>query len=508
MSGRVSAVAAFVDGGKTTVYVGAASGGVWKSLDGGTTFKPVFDKQAVQSIGAIAIDPSRHDTVWVGSGESWTRNSVSIGDGIYKSTDGGTSWTNVGLGESERITRIVVHPTNGDVVYACVPGKLWSDSADRGVYKTTDGGKTWALVLKGSNLSTGCSGLAMDPKDPEILFAGTWDFRRRGWTYRSGGEGPTAPSGSRLYRTTDGGKDVVFARQGDQQGSSRRPLGSGGGCHRAIRREDRLRIHRVGRVRAVRFVGRRRHLGAARQEPQHGVETVLFRAADRRPDAAKPRLQAGSEPHRERRRGKELCQHRRTRARRLARPLDRSDEHQARHRRRRRRTLELARRRQPLVEIEQPSHLAILPRQRRRQGSLPGLRRAPGQQLLGRRLVVPRRYQQLALGEPLQQRRLLGRRRPDRSAVGLRRGARRLRLPHRPQNTGGARHPAQGPLQGEASLQLEHAHLREPHPEGHHLHRLAVPVPLARSRRHLGAHLPRSYRRTIRRSRSRSNRVA
>jgi len=206
MSGRVAAVAAFVDGGKTTVYVGAASGGVWKSLDGGTTFKPVFDKQAVQSIGAIAIDPSRHDTIWVGSGESWTRNSVSIGDGIYKSTDGGTSWTNVGLGESERISRIVVHPTNGDVVYACVPGKLWSDSSDRGVYKTTDGGKTWALVLKGSNLSTGCSGLAMDPKDPEILFAGTWDFRRRGYTYRSGGEGPTAPSGSGLYRTTDGAR--------------------------------------------------------------------------------------------------------------------------------------------------------------------------------------------------------------------------------------------------------------------------------------------------------------
>jgi photosystem II stability/assembly factor-like uncharacterized protein len=206
MSGRVAAVAAFSDEGKTTLYVGAASGGVWKSLDGGTSFDPVFDKQPVQSIGAITIDPSHHDTVWVGTGESWMRNSVSIGDGIYKSTDAGATWKNMGLPESEHIVRILVHPTNGDVVYACVPGKLWSDSPDRGVYKTTDGGRSWSLVLKGENLSTGCSGLTMDPKDPDVLFAGMWDFRRKGWTNRSGGDGPTAPSGSGLHRTADGGK--------------------------------------------------------------------------------------------------------------------------------------------------------------------------------------------------------------------------------------------------------------------------------------------------------------
>ncbi len=206
MSGRVAAVAAFNEDGKTTIFVGAASGGVWKSIDGGTTFKPVFDKQKVQSIGAIAIDPSNTKNVWVGSGESWTRNSVSLGDGIYKSTDGGSTWTNMGLPESERIVRVLVHPANGDVVYACVPGKLFSDSADRGVYKTTDGGKHWAQILKGGNLSTGCSGLSMDPKNPDVLFAGTWDFRRKGWTFRSGGDGPDAPSSSGLYRTADGGK--------------------------------------------------------------------------------------------------------------------------------------------------------------------------------------------------------------------------------------------------------------------------------------------------------------
>ncbi|HWU90281.1 MAG TPA: hypothetical protein VN253_23615, partial [Kofleriaceae bacterium] len=160
MSGRVAAVAAVGEGGKTILYVGAASGGVWRSSDGGTTFKPVFDKQPVQSIGAIAIDPSNPKTIWVGTGESWTRNSVSIGDGIYRSTDEGETWTNMGLPASERITRIIVHPKNGNIVYACVPGKLWSDSTDRGLYKTTDGGKTWALVLRGGNASTGCSSLA------------------------------------------------------------------------------------------------------------------------------------------------------------------------------------------------------------------------------------------------------------------------------------------------------------------------------------------------------------
>jgi len=205
MSGRIAALAATVANGKTTLYVGAASGGVWKSLDGGTTFKPVFDEQPVQSIGAIAIDPSNPSNLWVGTGESWTRNSASIGDGIYKSTDAGESWTNVGLTDSERVARILVHPRNGNVVYACVPGKLWSDSAERGVYRTTDGGKTWNHVLAGGNLSTGCSGLGMDPRNPDVLFAGLWDFRRKGWTYRSGGEGPDAPSGSGLFRSADGG---------------------------------------------------------------------------------------------------------------------------------------------------------------------------------------------------------------------------------------------------------------------------------------------------------------
>ncbi len=207
MSGRISALAGSSEpSGRLTLFVGAASGGVWKSTDGGTTFKPVFDEQPAQSIGAIAIDPSAPQNVWVGTGESWTRNSVSIGAGIFKSGDGGETWSAAGLPESERISKILVDPRKSSVVYACVPGKLWSDSSDRGLYKTSDGGVTWQQVLKGANLSTGCGSVAMDPSDPDVLIAGLWDFRRKGWTFRSGGEGPNAPSGSALMRTADGGK--------------------------------------------------------------------------------------------------------------------------------------------------------------------------------------------------------------------------------------------------------------------------------------------------------------
>src|SRR4051794_3369152 len=152
MSGRIAAVAGRQEkDGKITLLVGSASGGVWKSEDGGTTFKPVFDKQPVQSIGAVALDPTNSQVMWVGTGESWTRNSVSVGNGVYKSVDGGETWTNVGLPATERIVRILVHPKNGNIVYVCAPGRLWSDSADRGLYKTSDGGRTWSLILKGAN---------------------------------------------------------------------------------------------------------------------------------------------------------------------------------------------------------------------------------------------------------------------------------------------------------------------------------------------------------------------
>lgn len=226
MSGRIAALAARPEkDGKVTLFVGAASGGIWKSDDGGSSFRPVFDKQPVQSIGALALDPTNKDVVWAGTGESWTRNSVSIGNGVYKSTDGGETWTNMGLPGTERITRILVHPKDGNIVYVCAPGPLWSDSPDRGLYKTTDGGKTWSLILKGANLSTGCGSVAMDPSNPDRLIAGTWDFRRKGWTFRSGGEGPDAASGSRLMETRDGGRTWAELSSDSAKGLPKQPWG-------------------------------------------------------------------------------------------------------------------------------------------------------------------------------------------------------------------------------------------------------------------------------------------
>ena len=225
MSGRIAAVAAVQEGPRLTVYVGAASGGVWKSVNGGTTFKPVFDKQPVQSIGAITIDPKNPKVIWVGTGEAWTRNSVSIGDGIYKSVDGGDNWVNVGLPESERIAKILVDPTESNTVYACVPGKLWSDSDQRGLYKTTDGGKAWVKVLKGANASTGCSMASLDPQNPKTIYAGMWDFRRQGWTFRSGGNGPDAPSGSGLFKSSDGGASWTELDANGAKGLPAKPWG-------------------------------------------------------------------------------------------------------------------------------------------------------------------------------------------------------------------------------------------------------------------------------------------
>ncbi len=226
MSGRIAAIAGRAEAdGTVTLYAGAASGGVWRSRDGGTTFKPLFDKQPVQSIGAIALDPNDAKVVWVGTGESWTRNSVSVGNGIYRSGDGGDTWQFMGLPDSERIARIIVSPRDSNTVYACVPGRLWSDSAERGLYRTTDAGKTWTLVLRGINASTGCSGLALDPANPSRVYAGMWDFRRKGWTFRSGGEGPAAQSGSGFYVSDDAGQNWRRLDAGSAKGLPSAPWG-------------------------------------------------------------------------------------------------------------------------------------------------------------------------------------------------------------------------------------------------------------------------------------------
>ncbi|HEV3206030.1 MAG TPA: glycosyl hydrolase [Terriglobales bacterium] len=219
ISGRIAAVDAVTEGGRLTVFAGTASGGVWKSVNGGTTFRPVFDRQPVQSIGAVAIDPSNPKIVWAGTGESWVRNSVSVGDGIYKSTDGGENWTNMGLRDSEHIAKILVDPKDSNTVLACALGHLWDDNQERGVYKTSDGGTTWKKVLGGSNNSTGCGLIARSIQDPKTIFASLWDFRRQGWTFRSGGPG------SGIYKSTDGGDHWTELNDSNSKGLPEKPWG-------------------------------------------------------------------------------------------------------------------------------------------------------------------------------------------------------------------------------------------------------------------------------------------
>ena len=181
------------------LYAGTAGGGVWKSNNGGATFVPIFDDY-VQSIGVVKLDPKNPDqNIWVGTGETWTRNSVSVGNGLYHSTDGGNNWKEVaGFENSERIASIAINPNNTNEIYVGVLGALWSDSEDRGVYKSSDGGKTWNKILY-IGPSTGAGDVIMDPKNPNTLYASMWEFRRSGWGFSSGG------STSALYKSTDGG---------------------------------------------------------------------------------------------------------------------------------------------------------------------------------------------------------------------------------------------------------------------------------------------------------------
>lgn len=196
MSGRISAIEG-VNSDARIMYVGSAGGGVWKTTNAGASFQPIFDKYC-QSIGSIAIDQAHPDTVWVGTGESNMRNSVSIGNGIYRSTDAGENWSKMGLDSSEHISKVLIHPSSPNTVFAAVPGHLWNDNKQRGLYRTQDGGKTWKNVLY-INEKTGCADVIVNPKNPNILYASMWEFRRTPYSFSSGGKG------SGIYKSVDGG---------------------------------------------------------------------------------------------------------------------------------------------------------------------------------------------------------------------------------------------------------------------------------------------------------------
>lgn len=189
-----------VPGDAKTYYLGNASGGVWKTVDGGTTFKPVFDDQPVQAIGALAIADSDTNQVWAGTGEPWLiRYADIMGDGVYKSTDAGATWKNMGLKDTGRIARVLVHPTNANIVYVCAVGRATGPQQERGVFKTTDGGATWKQTLF-VNPDTGCSGLTLDPKNPNHMFAGTWMVEQHTW-----GQFTATKPGGGIYQSNDGG---------------------------------------------------------------------------------------------------------------------------------------------------------------------------------------------------------------------------------------------------------------------------------------------------------------
>ncbi len=195
--GRVSAVVGSAHD-PFLYYVGAAGGGVWKTENGGATWAPVFDQQDVGSIGAIALDPASDDVVWVGTGETNPRNDVTFGTGLYNSRDGGKSWTYAGLAKTMQISKIIVDPRDPRRIVVAAMGDFFADSPDRGVYRSTDGGRTWQKTLY-LGPQTGASDIAADPADPSVLYAGMWQFRRLPWTFTSGG-----PQDG-LYKSTDGG---------------------------------------------------------------------------------------------------------------------------------------------------------------------------------------------------------------------------------------------------------------------------------------------------------------
>lgn len=211
MSGRISDIAIHPENDNVW-YVTAGSGGVWKTKNSGITWKPIFDQQKVYSIGCVTIDPSQPNVVWIGSGENVGGRHISIGNGIYKSLDGGESWKNMGLENSEHISKIIVHPENSNIIYVAVQGPLWSKGGERGFYLSKDGGKSWKRTL-GNDEWTGVTDIVMDHQNPNVIYAATWDRHRTVAAYMGGGPGTA------IHKSTDGGESWIKLSKGLPNGN-------------------------------------------------------------------------------------------------------------------------------------------------------------------------------------------------------------------------------------------------------------------------------------------------
>ncbi|MEQ9659581.1 MAG: glycosyl hydrolase, partial [Fulvivirga sp.] len=197
MGGRIADIAVNPHN-SSTWYVAVGSGGLWKTTNSGITWTPVFDEQSSYSIGTVTIDPNNPKIVWVGTGENVSGRHVGWGDGIYKSTDGGTTWQNMGLKKSEHIGKILIDPRNSEVAFVAAEGPLWSAGGERGLYKTTDGGKTWKNTLQ-IDANTGVTDIEFDPSNPDVLYAAAYQRRRHTWSLLAGG--PKAG----IFKSTDNG---------------------------------------------------------------------------------------------------------------------------------------------------------------------------------------------------------------------------------------------------------------------------------------------------------------
>ena len=255
MGGRISDLAV-VESDPSVFYVGTATGGVWKTENAGTTFEPIFDHEQTSSIGDVTVAQSNPNVVWVGSGEPQNRQSSPWGNGVYRSTDAGASWSHLGLENTHHISRIAVHPRDPDVAYVAAVGHLWGSNPERGVYKTSDGGQTWQLVLF-IDENTGAIDLVMDANDPQTLFAAMYQRQRRAWGFNGGGPG------SGIYRTTDGGATWVELSDG-------LPEGDMGRIGLDIYRGDGNRLCALVEANA-RTAGQGRGGGPGGQQSQNGV---------------------------------------------------------------------------------------------------------------------------------------------------------------------------------------------------------------------------------------------